>query len=400
MVTFSLSGDQMNKISIQDKVAEADLLVVGAGFFGLTIAECAARELGLRVLIVEKRNHIGGNAYSYFNESGIEVHQYGSHLFHTSNKRVWDYVNKFTKFNNYRHFVMAEHGGQMFQMPINLGTLVQFYGRSLTPEQARMLLDSDIPDNPDNHQYKDFESKAISLIGRPLYEAFIKNYTAKQWQTPPQQLPSEIITRLPVRLRFDNSYFDDTWQGLPADGYAAWQYKMIENPKIALELDTDYFDIPEELRRKTKTVYTGPVDRYFDYKHGVLGWRTLDFEFENIPVPDFQGCAVVNYSDLEPKFTRIHEFKHLHPERSYAEPNATIIAREFSRFAKETDDPYYPVNTTRDREILAKYKKDISEIPNHIFGGRLGTYQYLDMHMAIASALVAFTEKVKGLFLK
>jgi UDP-galactopyranose mutase len=372
--------------------ARFDLFVVGSGFFGLTIAERVAGQLGKRVLVLERRRHIGGNAYSEPEpQTGIEVHKYGAHLFHTSNKRVWDYVNQFTDFTGYRHRVFAMHNGQAYQFPMGLGLVSQFFGRYFSPAEARELIAGQAAEI-DAIEATNFEEKAISLIGRPLYEAFVKGYTQKQWQTDPKKLPAGNITRLPVRYTFNNRYFNDTYEGLPADGYTAWLQNMAADERIEVRLDTDWFDVRDELRAANPdapVVYTGPLDRYFDYVDGRLGWRTLDFEVEVVPTGDFQGTAVMNYNDLDVPYTRIHEFRHFHPERDYP-TDKTVIMREFSRFASDDDEPYYPINTEADRALLAAYRdraRAETAAAKVLFGGRLGTYQYLDMHMAIASAL-------------
>lgn len=370
----------------------ADLIIVGSGFFGLTIAERAAND-GSKVLILEKRNHLGGNAYSYFEpKTGIEVHKYGSHLFHTSNKEVWDYVNQFTSFNDYRHHVFTLHKGEAYSLPINLLTMSNLFGRSFTPTQAREFIRSEQDQNIDSPS--NLEEKAVSLIGRGLYEAFIKGYTAKQWQVDPKDLPADVIARLPVRMTYESRYFSDTWEGLPVNGYAAWLEAMVANPSISLELNIDYADVKDLIPDSTPVVYTGPLDRYFNYVYGELNWRTLDLELEVVEGSDFQGTSVMNYADEDVPFTRIHEFKHLHPEREYA-TNSTVIMREFSRFARRDDEPYYPVNSPQDRALLAKYREVANQEKNVVFGGRLGTYQYLDMHMAIASALQTYRNTVR-----
>ena len=378
-----------------------DLLVVGSGFFGLTIAQRAAEELGLRVQIIERRPHIGGNAYSERETStGIEIHRYGAHLFHTSNERVWQYVNRFTRFTPYVHRVYTNHGGEVFPLPINLGTVNQFFRSAHSPASARALIAEQAAEVSAD-AVENLEDKAISLIGRPLYEAFIRDYTAKQWQTDPRELPAEVISRLPVRYTYDNRYFNDTHEGLPVDGYTAWLERMADHPLIDVALDVDFFDDGPFGKSTTvgsiPIVYTGPVDRYFDYAEGRLGWRTLDFEQEVLDTGDFQGTSVMNYADADVPYTRIHEFRHFHPERDYP-ADRTVIMREFSRFADAGDEPYYPVNTPRDRAGLLAYRELAKAEPDVIFGGRLGTYQYLDMHMAIGSALSVFDNTVRPLF--
>ena len=380
----------------------ADLVVVGSGLFGLTIAEQAATELGLKVVLLDRRSHIGGNAYSENEEqTGIEVHRYGAHLFHTSNERVWEYVNRFTGFTNYVHRVYTRHNGIVYPMTINLGTINQFFNAAYSPAEAKALIAEQAGElagtDPQN-----LNDKGISLIGRPLYEAFIKHYTAKQWQTPPEELPASIISRLPVRYTYDNRYFNDKYEGLPVDGYAAWLERMAAHPNIEVRLNTDFFSDDHEYSREKvlgqiPVVYTGPVDRYFDYAEGDLSWRTIDLEEEVLPIEDFQGCSVMNYPDADVPFTRIHEFRHFHPERDYTK-DATVIMREYSRFANKGDEPYYPVNTSVDREKLLKYRDLAKGEQNVLFGGRLGTYKYLDMHMAIGAALSMFDNKIRPHF--
>jgi UDP-galactopyranose mutase len=379
----------------------ADLVVVGSGFFGLTIAERAATELGLKVVVLDRRHHIGGNAYSENEaQTGIEVHRYGAHLFHTSNERVWEYVNRFTQFTNYQHKVYTSHNGEVYQMPINLGTINQFFRSSMGPGEARALIQEQAGElagtDPAN-----LNDKGIQLIGRPLYEAFIKHYTGKQWQTDPKDLPASIISRLPVRYNYDNRYFNDTYEGLPVDGYTAWIERMADHPNIEVVLNTDFFDDGEYGRKavigQVPVIYTGAVDRYFDYAEGDLSWRTIDLEQEVLPIEDFQGCAVMNYPDEAQKYTRIHEFRHFHPERDYTK-DATVIMREFSRFAEKGDEPYYPVNTADDRNKLIAYRDLARGEKSVLFGGRLGTYKYLDMHMAIGSALSMYDNKIKPHF--
>ncbi|HAT1212786.1 UDP-galactopyranose mutase [Corynebacterium striatum] len=378
-----------------------DLIVVGSGFFGLTVAERAASQLGKKVLIVERRNHLGGNAYSEAEpETGIEVHKYGAHLFHTSNERVWNYVNQFTDFTDYQHRVFAMHDGTAYQFPMGLGLINQFFGKYYSPDEARQLI-KDQAGEFDVDEAQNLEEKAIALIGRPLYEAFIRDYTAKQWQTDPKELPAGNITRLPVRYTFNNRYFNDTYEGLPVDGYAAWLENMADHELIDVQLDTDWFEVREQVREENPdapVVYTGPLDRYFDFAEGELGWRTLDFDLEVLPTGDFQGTPVMNYNDADVDYTRIHEFRHFHPERQDKYPkDKTVIMKEYSRFAESGDEPYYPINTPEDRTKLEAYRRRAAAEAKEnqvLFGGRLGTYQYLDMHMAIASALSMFDNKL------
>ncbi|AYG59456.1 UDP-galactopyranose mutase [Rhizobium jaguaris] len=373
--------------------SNVDLLIVGAGFYGATIAERVANQLQKNVLLIDRRSHIGGNAYSEFDsETGIEVHRYGAHLFHTPNETVWTYLNRFTGFTDYKHRVYSTYRDQVYSMPINLGTISQFFNRRLSPDQARALIADQAAEmagrNPAN-----LEEKAISLIGRPLYEAFIRGYTAKQWQTDPRDLPEHIITRLPVRYTFDNRYFNDKYEGLPIDGYTAIFERMLKHPKIDIALGVDFFSLKSSLPPDLPVVYTGPIDRYFDYSEGELGWRTIDFEKETLNTGDFQGMAVMNYADETVPYTRILEFRHFNPERSY-QNEKTVVVREYSRSAKRADEPYYPIDTRQDKEVFLRYRERAEAETNVHFGGRLGTYRYLDMHQAIGAALKAFESRI------
>ncbi|MDP3951879.1 UDP-galactopyranose mutase, partial [Microbacterium sp.] len=295
-------------------------------------------------------------------------------------------------FTNYVHKVYTHHKSVVYPMPVNLGTINQFFQAAYSPDEARALIKEQAGEF-DVKTAQNFEEKGIALVGRPLFEAFFRDYTAKQWQTDPHKLSGDIVSRLPVRYNYDNRYFNDTWEGLPTDGYTAWLERMADHPNIEVKLGVDFFDDSQPLNRKALVgqvpiVYTGPVDRYFDYAEGELSWRTLDFEREVLNIGDFQGTPVMNYPDMDVPFTRIHEFKHFHPERKDVYPDdKTVIMREFSRFAEKADEPYYPVNTPADREGLFSYRELQKGEKDVHFGGRLGTYQYLDMHMAIGSAL-------------
>ena len=376
----------------------ADLVIAGSGFFGLTIAERCANDLGLRVVVVERRPHIGGNAYSEPEpETGIEIHRYGAHLFHTSNAQVWEYANRFTAFTGYQHRVFSIYKSRVYPLPINLATICEYFGAAMSPAEARALIAEQAAE-VEAGQAVNLEQKAVSLIGRPLYEAFIRGYTFKQWQTDPVDLPPEIITRLPVRYTFNNRYFSDTFEGLPADGYTAWLERMADHPKIEVRLGTDFSALRADAAGNVPVVYTGALDAYFGYAAGDLGWRTLDFELEVLATGDFQGTPVMNYADADVPFTRIHEFRHFHPERDWYPKDKTVIMREFSRFAGRGDEPYYPINTAADRERLLAYREMAAREPGVLFGGRLGTYKYLDMHMAIGSALTMFDNRLRPFF--
>lgn len=384
-----------------------DLVVVGAGLFGLTVAQQAVEHAGARVHIIDIRDHIGGNAYSYKDEeTGAEIHKYGAHLFHTSSPVVWEYVNRFTEFTNYVHRVYTTHKGEVFPMPINLGTVNQFFHAAYTPAEAKALIDEQAGElagtDPQN-----LNDKGISLIGRPLYEAFIKNYTAKQWQTDPEQLPASIINRLPVRFNYDNRYFRDTWEGLPKDGYTAWFERMIDDPRITVSLGVDFFDESQPLNRKAlaeagvPVVYTGPIDRYFNYELGELKWRTVEFEEVRYDEDSHLGCPVMNYADADVPYTRAIEFKAFNPERADEQNHErTVVWREYSRFATRDDEPYYPVNTDADKELFKKYSELAAQEVNTVFGGRLGTYRYYDMHQVIATALKSYETEIAPMLAK
>jgi len=362
-----------------------DLIVVGAGFYGLTIAHQIATRLGKKVLVLERRNHIGGNAHSIRDSAtDIETHVYGSHLFHCNSEDIWNYLNSFTPFTHYQHHVLTHHKGKIYSMPINLGTLCNFVGKSLTPDEARSYIDNQRGTLKAEFA-NNLEDKAIALIGRPLYEAFIRGYTAKQWQTDPCQLPPEIITRLPVRFNHNTRYFDDRFEGLPSEGYFTLFQRMVDHADIHVMMATDFFKIRSELKKEIPVIYSGPIDRYFDYSLGPLSWRTLDFERDIVSTADYQGNSVINYADEDVPYTRIHEFRHLHPERNY-QSQKTVIAREYSRFAQRQDEPYYPVNALKDKDLLEAYRQRASLEDNILFGGRLGSYRYLDMHQAIGAA--------------
>jgi UDP-galactopyranose mutase len=370
-----------------------DVVVVGAGFFGATIAERVASELGRTVCVLDRRSHIGGNAYSEADpDSGIEVHRYGTHIFHTNSEMVWRYLQRFTDFTDYRHRVLTVAQGRLYSMPINLATISAAFGRVMAPQQAKAAIEAEAQAHGASGA-RNLEDKAIASVGRTLYELLIRGYTQKQWQTDPRELSADIIGRLPVRLTFDDRYFADRYEGMPVDGYTAIFRRMLSHEYIEVRLGVDYFDAADQIRPDQLVVYTGPIDRFFRYRCGELGWRTVDFAREVHDVADFQGAAVINYADAEVPYTRIHEFRHLHPEREYSQAKTTIY-REYSRFAGRCDEPYYPINTAADRTILSGYRMMMGSHPNVIFGGRLGSYKYLDMHQAIGAALKTFENEV------
>ncbi len=367
---------------------KTDFLIVGSGFYGSVLAERIANILNKNVLILEKRNHIGGNCYSEKDSrTGIEYHKYGSHIFHTSNENVWKYINNFTQFNNYRHQVLSVFKNKTYQMPFNLETINSFYNKNFNPTEAEFFLKNIISKDKFDKP-KNLEEKAISQIGKKLYEAFIKNYTTKQWGISPKNLPSSIFNRLPIRFNYNEDYFNHCkYQGIPIDGYTNIFKNLLDNKKIKILKDCDYFKVKNKINVKYLTIYTGPIDKYFNFKFGKLDWRSVKFEKKIINQHDYQGTSVINYPELKYKFTRIHEPKHLHPERKIKK-NLSLIIKEYSLI--DLKNPYYPINNIRNKEILLKYKKQQKKEKNVIFGGRLADYAYYDMDMTISAALVKF----------
>ncbi|BDI67559.1 TPA: UDP-galactopyranose mutase [Streptococcus pneumoniae] len=357
-----------------------DYLIVGAGLFGAVFAHEAALK-GKKVKVIEKRNHIAGNIYTR-EEEGIQVHQYGAHIFHTSDKEIWDYVNQFAEFNRYTNSPVANYKGEIYNLPFNMNTFNKLWG-VVTPaeaqakiEEQRAILNGKTPEN--------LEEQAISLVGTDIYEKLIKDYTEKQWGKPTTELPSFIIRRLPVRLTYDNNYFNDIYQGIPIGGYTQIVEKMLDHENIDVETNVDFFVNKEQyLKDFPKIVFTGMIDEFFDYKLGELEYRSLRFENETLDMENYQGNAVVNYTDAETPYTRIIEHKHF----EFGSQAKTIITKEHSKTWEKGDEPYYPVNNDRNNHLYKSYKKLADEQGNVIFGGRLGHYRYYDMHQVIGVAL-------------
>ena len=374
---------------------EYNYIIAGAGFYGAVIAERIANDLKKPVLVLEKRNHIGGNCYSEINEeTGIEYHKYGTHIFHTSDEKVWKYINRFTEFNSYYHQVLTTYNDRVYQMPINLETINSFYNKNLKPSEVQAFLAKEIEkENLEEKDPENFEEKAISMIGRPLYEAFIRGYTKKQWGVDPKELPAAILKRLPFRTNYNESYYFSKWQGIPLEGYTAIFKKLLASPLIKVELNSDYLKLRDTLPKDAIVIYSGPIDAYFDYRYGRLSWRSLEFEESVVNVPDYQGTSVMNYGNEEVPFTRIHEPSHLHPER---EPHASksLIIKEFS-ISDDGTNPYYPLSNPRNKELFERYRQDAEKEPNLIVGGRLGDYKYYDMHHTIGQALETYEKKIK-----
>lgn len=355
-----------------------DYLIVGAGLFGAVFA-CEATKKGKTCLVIDKRPHIGGNVYTE-NIEGINVHKYGAHIFHTSNKMIWDYVNQYAEFNNYINQPVAVYKDELYNLPFNMNTFSKMWGIK-TPQEAQDIIASQIAElNID--EPKNLEEQALKLVGQDVYEKLIKGYTEKQWGRPCQELPSFIIKRLPLRFRYDNNYFNDRYQGIPIGGYTALVEKLLEG--VEVRVNTDYFDfIKENPNIADKTVYTGMIDEFFDFCYGHLQYRSVRFETEVLNCDNFQGNAVVNYTAKEVPYTRIIEHKHF----EFLESEKTIISREYSEEWEPGVEPYYPINNEENNALFLKYQELASNRNDVIFGGRLGMYQYYDMDKVVEAAL-------------
>lgn len=366
-----------------------DYLVVGAGLFGATFAYEAAKR-GKRIKVIEKRDHIAGNIYTK-EVDGIQVHQYGAHIFHTSNKEVWDYVNQFAEFNRYTNSPVANYKGEMYNLPFNMNTFSQMWGVR-TPAEAMAKINEQRQEMA-GKEPQNLEEQAISLIGRDIYEKLIKGYTEKQWGQTATELPAFIIRRLPVRLVYDNNYFNDTYQGIPVGGYTQIVEKMLDSDLIDVETGVDFFDKKNEyLKDYPKIVFTGMIDQFFDYQLGELQYRSLRFETEEKNIGNYQGNAVINYTDAETPYTRIIEHKHF--EFGKGDKDKTVITREYPADWHRGDEPYYPINNQRNNELYKQYAKLASEQANNvIFGGRLGQYRYYNMDQVLHAALTAVNKE-------
>ena len=360
-------------------------LIVGSGLYGATIAQ-QAKKAGKSVLVIDKRPNVGGNIYTEMVE-GINVHKYGAHIFHTNNKEVWDYVTSFVDFNRFTNSPVANYKGELYSMPFNMYTFNKMWG-VVTPEEAAAKIEEqkkEITGEP-----KNLEEQAISLVGRDIYEKLVKGYTEKQWGRDCKDLPAFIIKRLPVRLTFDNNYFNALYQGIPIGGYTKLIEKMLEG--IEVRLNVDYLENKEELDKLAeKVIYTGPIDAYFDYKLGTLEYRSVRFENEILDKPNFQGNAAVNYTDRETPWTRIieHKWFEFGKDENGNDLPKTVISREYSSEWKLGDEPYYPVNDAKNSTLYEQYKALAEAEDNVIFGGRLGEYKYYDMDKTIEVALAA-----------
>lgn len=365
-----------------------DYLVVGAGFFGSVFAHEAAKR-GKRVKVIDKKEHLGGHVYTEKVE-GINVHVFGAHIFHTDNKEIWDYINQFTEFNRYTNSPIANYKGEIYNLPFNMNTFNKLWG-VITPEEAKERIEQQrieagigIPTN--------LEEQAISLVGTDIYEKLIKGYTEKQWGRKATDLPAFIIKRLPVRFTYDNNYFNDRYQGIPIGGYTQIFDKILDHELIDVELNADFFkDKDHYLEKYPRIIYTGMIDEYFDFSLGSLEYRSLHFETKVLDMENYQGNAVVNYTDSETPYTRIIEHKHF----EFGQQDKTVVTWEYPAEWDKDDDPYYPVNDTLNNNLFQEYTKLASKVENVVFGGRLGNYKYYDMHQVIGAALDLVQEEFK-----
>lgn len=360
-----------------------DYLIVGAGLFGAVFA-CEATRKGKKCLVIDKRNHIGGNVYTK-EMHGINVHEYGAHIFHTSNKEVWDYVNRFAEFNRYTNSPVAIYKNELYNLPFNMNTFNKLWGVK-TPSEAKAKIESEKAECQIKEP-KNLEEQAINLIGKTIYNKLVKGYTEKQWGKKATELPAFIIKRLPVRFTYDNNYFNDLYQGIPVGGYT----KMVENILLGIEvkLCCDYFEHKEELEKLAeKIVFTGPIDKFYNYCFGELEYRSLRFETETLNTENYQGNAVVNYTEYEIPYTRIIEHKHF----EFGTGDKTVITKEYPAKWEKGSEPYYPVNDQKNNALYEKYKELSKKDTNILFGGRLGKYAYFDMDKVILSALNAAKE--------
>ena len=373
-----------------------DYLVVGAGRFGSVFAHEASKR-GKKVLVIDRRSHVAGNAYTE-NVGGINVHKYGAHIFHTSNKEVWDYVCQFAEFNRYTNSPIARYKDELYNLPFNMNTFNHMW-HVKTPAEAMAKIDEQRAEELAKlagREPANLEEQALSLVGRDIYEKLIKGYTEKQWGRKCSELPAFIIKRLPVRMVFDNNYFNDKYQGIPVGGYTQVVEKMLSG--VEVRLNTDFFEQRSALAAEAKKVlFTGMIDEYYDYRYGELEYRSLRFETEDLPQENYQGNAVVNYTEAEIPYTRIVEHKHFEFGcQGGATTNHTVVTREYPVGWKRGDEPYYPLNDDKNNALYAKYKALASQERNVIFGGRLGMYKYYDMHHVIAEALACAKKELEG----
>lgn len=366
-----------------------DFLIVGSGLYGAIFAHQLMKQ-GKTCLVIDKRDHIGGNIYCEKVED-INVHKYGPHIFHTSNKKVWDFVNSFVEFNHYRNCPVAYYKGDLYNLPFNMNTFYQLWGVH-TPDEAKAKIQEQVKEL-NITEPKNLEEQALSMVGTDIYYKLIKGYTEKQWGRPATEIPAFIIKRLPVRFTFDNNYFNDTYQGIPKGGYNVLIEKLLEGADV--QLDTDFFANREELSAKAENIlYTGKIDEYYDYQFGELEYRSLRFETEVLDKDNYQGNALVNYTEAEVPYTRIVEHKHF----EFGQQPKTVITREYSMEATKAVEPYYPINDQRNNEMYQKYNELAQAESNVVFGGRLAEYKYYDMHHIVEVALNKADETIQRLY--
>ncbi len=358
-------------------------LIVGTGFSGAVLAERLVNQLDCKVTIIDERDHIGGNCHTKRDEAtGVMVHTYGPHIFNTDNLEVWEYIQRFGAFEPFINRVKIVYKGQVYSMPINLHTINQFFGKTLNPEEARNFVEG-LSDRTIGEP-KNFEEQAMKFIGKDLYKAFFYGYTKKQWGCEPTELPASILKRLPVRFNYNDNYYNNPIQGIPVNGYTSLFEKMLDHPNIEVRLSTR-FDSAFDITGYDHVIYTGPIDAFFNYKHGRLSYRTVYFEKHEAD-GDYQGNPVINYSEESVPYTRVHEHKHFAPWESHEK---TVYFKEYSKETEADDIPYYPKRLVKDMEVLTLYQKEVENLKGYTFLGRLATYRYMDMHHVIAEALTA-----------
>lgn len=384
-MAFIANVISLPKYHTKPQFMEYDFLIVGAGLFGSVFAH-QAKKAGKKCLVIDKRDHLGGNVYCE-NVDGINVHKYGAHIFHTNDKDIWDFVNSFAAFNRYTNSPVANFEDKLYNLPFNMNTFYQLWGTK-TPEEAQKIIGEQVTqygfENPQN-----LEEQALSLVGKDIYEKFIKGYTEKQWGCSATELPAFIIKRIPLRFIFDNNYFNDKYQGIPIGGYN----KITEGLLTGIETKTgvDYFKHKQDLDSKAKQiVFTGKIDEYFNYRYGKLSYRSLEFKHQSLPMENYQGNAVVNYTSSDVPYTRIIEHKHF----EFGTQKNTVITKEFPLQGSTSNEPYYPINNDQNNQLYLQYKQLAQTTPEVIFGGRLAEYKYYDMHQVIGSAL----SKAKKMF--
>lgn len=366
-----------------------NILIVGAGFAGAVLAREIAEKTNSKITIIDQRNHIAGNCHTYIDENNIMIHAYGPHIFHTSNKKIWEYVNKFGKFNNFVNRVKISNSKGIFSMPINLHTINQYFNKKFNPSEAAKFIKTKAPKLK---KIKNFEDKAISMVGKDLYKDFLHGYTFKQWGVSPKNIPETILKRLPIRFNYNDNYYNDMYQGIPENGYTDLIKNILDHKSIKVFLSKKYKDFKNS--NYYMTFYSGPIDEFFDYKYGMLNYRTVYWKKKVLKKDDFQGNPVINYNNPEIPYTRIIEHKHFDTKRL---SNKTAIFYEFSKKTTQKDIPYYPVRFESDKKKLQKYQNEANKLKNFFFIGRLGTYRYLDMHIVIQESLDLFKKIKKNL---